>query len=80
MSNQIDDLAIALRTAAFPNASEWKRCADDVRARWVAAACCAVEQCAKIAEAAATETGDGDGEIYIARKIADRIRELAPQS
>lgn len=35
-----------------------------------------VEQCAKIAEAVATETGDGEGEIFIARKIADKIREL----
>jgi hypothetical protein len=35
-----------------------------------------VEQCAKIAEAIAAETGDGEGEIYIARKIADRIRSL----
>lgn len=35
-----------------------------------------VEQCAKIAEAVAAETGDGEGEIYIARKIADKIRAL----
>ena len=31
-------------------------------------------QCAKIAEKIATETPDGEGEIYIARKIADAIR------
>lgn len=37
-----------------------------------------VEQCAKIAEEVAGETGDGEGEIYIARKIADRIRALTP--
>jgi len=36
-----------------------------------------IEQCAKIAEAVASETGDGEGEIYIARKIADLIRALA---
>jgi hypothetical protein len=35
-----------------------------------------VEQCAKIAEDVAAETGDGEGEIYIARKIADQIRAL----
>lgn len=35
-----------------------------------------VEQCARIAEMVAAETGDGEGEIYIARKIADRIRKL----
>lgn len=34
------------------------------------------EQCARIAEAVAAETGDGEGEIFIARKIADKIREL----
>ncbi len=39
-----------------------------------------VEQCAKIAEAVAAETGDGEGELYIARKIADRIRALAAVS
>lgn len=36
----------------------------------------AIEQCAKIADAVAVETGDGEGEIFIARKIADRIRAL----
>jgi len=35
-----------------------------------------VEQCAKIAESVAAEAGDGEGEIYIARKIADQIRAL----
>ena len=35
-----------------------------------------IEQCAKIAEVAASETSDGEGEIYIARKIADQIRAL----
>ena len=38
----------------------------------------AIEQCAKIAERVAAETGDGEGEIYIARKIADQIRALLP--
>ncbi len=33
-----------------------------------------VEECARVAEQVAAETGDGEGEIYIARKIADRIR------
>lgn len=40
------------------------------------------ERCARIADEVAAETGDGEGEIYIARKIADRIRALnlrAPQ-
>jgi hypothetical protein len=32
------------------------------------------ERCAKIAERVATEAGDGEGEFYIARKIADAIR------
>jgi hypothetical protein len=32
------------------------------------------ERCAKIAERVAIEAGDGEGEIYIARKIADAIR------
>lgn len=32
------------------------------------------ERCAKIAEEVASQTSDGDGEIYIARKIADAIR------
>lgn len=32
------------------------------------------ERCARIAERIALETGDGAGEIYIARKIADEIR------
>lgn len=35
-----------------------------------------IEHCARIAEEVAAETGDGEGEIYIARKIADRIRGL----
>ena len=35
-----------------------------------------IEQCAKIADAVASETGDGAGEIYIARKIADKLRAL----
>lgn len=38
----------------------------------------AIEECAQLAEQVATETGDGEGEIYIARKIADRIRALSP--
>jgi hypothetical protein len=33
-----------------------------------------IEFCARIAEEVAAETGDGEGEVYIARKIADRIR------
>lgn len=39
----------------------------------------AIEECAQLAEQVATETGDGEGEIYIARKIADRIRALSPE-
>lgn len=35
-----------------------------------------VERCARIAERVASETGDGEGEVYIARKIADEIRRL----
>ena len=35
-----------------------------------------IEQCAKIAESM-TDTADGSGEIYIARKIANAIRALA---
>lgn len=35
----------------------------------------AIEQCAQIAESM-TDTADGSGEIYIARKIADKIRAL----
>lgn len=38
-----------------------------------------IEECAQLAEQVATETGDGEGEIYIARKIADRIRALSPE-
>jgi hypothetical protein len=38
----------------------------------------AIEQCAQIAETM-TDTADGSGEIYIARKIADEIRKLLPQ-
>ena len=35
------------------------------------------ERCAKIADdAAAAETADGEGEIYIARKIAKAIRNF----
>ena len=37
-----------------------------------------IEQCAKIAEEIARDTHDGEGEIYIARKIADQIRALLP--
>ena len=33
-----------------------------------------IKQCLRIAELAASETADGEGEIYIARKIADQIR------
>lgn len=33
-----------------------------------------VERCARIAEDVAADTADGEGELYIARKIADRIR------
>lgn len=36
------------------------------------------ERCAKIAEDAAGETADGEGELYIARRIADRIRNATP--
>lgn len=36
------------------------------------------ERCAKIAESVADETSDGDGELYIARKIADAIRGIPP--
>jgi hypothetical protein len=34
------------------------------------------ERCAKIAEAIARDHDLGDGEIYIARKIADAIRQV----
>lgn len=37
------------------------------------------ERCAKIAEQIASESGDGEGEIYIARKIADAIRGSRPE-
>lgn len=37
-----------------------------------------LEHCAKIAESVASETSDGEGELYIARKIAEKIRALAP--
>lgn len=37
-----------------------------------------IEQCAKIADAAAADTPCGEGEVYIARKIADKIRLLLP--
>lgn len=33
------------------------------------------ERCAKIAERHAANTSDGEGEVYIARKIADEIRQ-----
>jgi len=33
------------------------------------------ERCAKIAESIGQETGDGEGEYYIARKIAAAIRQ-----
>jgi hypothetical protein len=36
-----------------------------------------LERCARIAETVAQETGDSEGELYIARKIADRIRTAA---
>ena len=36
-----------------------------------------IEECAKVAERVAQETSDGEGEIYIARNIADQIRALA---
>ena len=39
----------------------------------------AIEPCAKIAESMA-DTTDGSGEIYIARKIADKIRALNAQA
>lgn len=39
-----------------------------------------IELCAKIAEEVAAETGDGEGEIFIARKIADGIRALVAPS
>lgn len=35
-----------------------------------------IELCAKIADEEAAQTADGEGEIYIARKIAERIRDL----
>lgn len=34
------------------------------------------ERCAKVAERIAAETPDGEGELYIARKIALEIRKL----
>ena len=39
----------------------------------------AIEQCARIAEDEAAKTSNSEGEIYIARKIADRIRKLLPR-
>lgn len=36
------------------------------------------KQCIEIAEAAGQKTGEGEGEIYITRKIADQIRALLP--
>lgn len=44
----------------------------------VGAARILVKQCAKIADDIAAETGDGEGEIYIAKKIADKIRAIDP--
>jgi hypothetical protein len=38
----------------------------------------AIEQCVKIVEEEASTTADGAGEIYIARKIAERLRALLP--
>lgn len=35
-----------------------------------------IERCAEIAEARAAQTADGDGEIYIACRIAADIRAL----
>lgn len=54
-----------------------KDLADAERAATQAARKTTIEHCAQIAEEVAAETGDGEGEIYIARKIADRIRALA---
>jgi hypothetical protein len=78
MEDKIEELAEGLRSAAFPAAGPWESAYGDVRERWIRAANRAlseVELCAKIAEDAAAELGEGAGEIYIARKIADRIRE-----
>jgi len=78
MEEKIEELAKGLRIAAFPAAGPWESAYGDVRERWIRAANRAlqeVEDCAKIAEDVAAETGDGAGEIYIARKVANRIRE-----
>lgn len=34
------------------------------------------ERCARLAERIAQSSGDGEGEVYIAKKIARRIRRL----
>lgn len=39
-----------------------------------------IAQCARIAEEAGAAMGDGEGEIYIARKIAELIRALDKQA
>lgn len=78
MEDRIEKLAEGLRSAAFPAAGPWESAFGDVRERWIRAANRAlseIETCAKIAEDVAAEAGEGAGEIYIARKIADRIRE-----
>lgn len=83
MKIQIEELAKGLRIAAFPNAGPWEDAFGDVRERWIRAAHYALletEFCARIAENVATETGNEDGEIYIARKIADQIRARIPQT
>lgn len=38
-----------------------------------------IEKCAKIAEEIGRITSDGDGELYIAAKIAAGIRALSPK-
>lgn len=75
--SDVEKLAMDLRAAAFPDAREWRLCAGDVRERWIAVARHAVGQCAQIADDVAAATGDGEGEFYIARKIAERIRALS---
>jgi len=34
------------------------------------------ERCAKVADEIGSQVGEGEGEFYIARKIADAIRKL----
>lgn len=71
----------AYRTArsSYPKLPLWESLASDMRAamQHIAghATVNARSACAKIAEAEAVSVADGDGELYIARKITDAIRQ-----